>query len=213
MTSILRVTDLRPAGLEASGPAVQDLSFEAKAGEAVALTGPRGAGPSAVIRILAGLLREYGGTVHFHGKELHDWGREFFERIGLALETPMVAGSLTARENLAWAGGFYGGDLEPIPDLLERMGLAKEADIRADRLGPGALWRLSLARAVLHKPEALFLELPAVPGSGKEGNLLKDLIEGHKRRGGLAVLASEEPAQVEAICDRVLDLPARRITA
>lgn len=195
---LLSVRDLTCMPPGAGETAFRGLAFEVEAGETVALTGPRGAGKTTALRVLAGLVRDYTGAVDFQGRELKDWSRDFYLRIGASLESPLLQGGLTARENLEVAAGLYpsanpaGRPREAIPALLERLGLGPVAGKRAADLGAEERKKLSLARAFFHRPDLLLLDEPFENLSPASLLQVMALLDAHREAGGAAVLAFED---------------------
>ena len=105
--------------------------LSAAAGEIIGLLGPSGAGKSTLQRVLTGLLTGYRGSARVLGREIADWGREVYERIGVAFETPVSFGRLTLRENLAYTARLYRGPVRDPEGLLAAVDLADAADLRA----------------------------------------------------------------------------------
>jgi fluoroquinolone transport system ATP-binding protein len=88
-------------------PTLKNLDFKVEPGEIFGCLGPSGAGKSTTQKILIGLLKDYQGQVNIFGKNLKDWGSDFYERIGVSFELPNHFLKLTAIENLAYFGSLY----------------------------------------------------------------------------------------------------------
>jgi fluoroquinolone transport system ATP-binding protein len=192
-------------------PALQGLEFRVGAGEVFGLSGPAGAGKSTLHKVLVGLIREYTGTVEFQGKELRDWSRDFYERIGVSFGFPTHFLRLTAEENLSHFARLYSGATESIPALLEKVGLAGDAGERVARFSEGMKNRLSFARALLHKPQALFLDEPMAGLEPAESLAVSGLIEAQKSAGRAVVLATRDITLAGELCDRLALIVEGRI--
>ena len=103
-----------------SNDALHELSFSIAEGEIFGFLGPSGAGKSTTQKILYKLLQGYRGEVTFAGKTLGNWGRDFYEQIGVSFELPNHYLKLTAEENLRFFGRLYG--LEALDAQVERQG-------------------------------------------------------------------------------------------
>lgn len=209
---MITVRDLSFTYPHAAQPVLHSLDIHVEPGEIFGFLGPSGAGKSTTQKILIGLLREYSGTVTFQGKELKDWSRDFFERIGVSFEFPTHFLKLTAQENLAYFGRLYSGGTEPIPALLDRVGLAAEAGKPVGRFSKGMKNRLSVARALLHRPQALFLDEPTAGLDPVNARTIKDLIKAQKRAGRTVVLTTHDMAIADELCDRVAFIVDGRIS-
>lgn len=215
---LLSAIRLRHAFPGSARPAFGPLDFRVEAGEIVGLVGPSGpesSGKSTILRIAAGLIRDYQGDMLFQGKELKEWSRDYFERIGAALQSPLIDTRLTPKENLEWAAGLYrsrSGKADAGDGLLAALGLSPSAEIRADKLDGDARKRLSIARALLHGPELVLLDEPWRGLGPDSAGKVSALLKARKAGGGSILLSTEDAALARVICDRVIDLPAAAAT-
>jgi fluoroquinolone transport system ATP-binding protein len=197
----------------ASRPAVQDVAFHVERGEVFGFLGPSGAGKSTTQNILIGLLDGYLGAVEVLGREPRNWGRELYRRIGVAFESPNHYLKLSARENLALFAGLYGGGTQDPDVLLERVGLAEDAGRRVGEFSKGMRGRLTLARALLHRPELLFLDEPTAgldPGTARR---IRQVIREARDEGATIFLTTHDMVTANELCDRVAFLVDGRIAA
>lgn len=187
----------------ASAPAVDDISFRIDRGEVFGFLGPSGAGKSTTQRILIGLLRNYQGRAAAFGRDLHAWDHDYYERVGVSFEFPNHYLKLTALENLAYFQALYAGETEDPRRLLERVGLGDEGDKRVSQYSKGMRVRLNVARALLHRPELLFLDEPTAgldPGTSRR---IQRLIQEQQEAGATVFLTTHDMHVAEALCDRV----------
>jgi fluoroquinolone transport system ATP-binding protein len=197
----------------ASRPAVQDVAFHVQRGEVFGFLGPSGAGKSTTQNILIGLLDGYLGAVEVLGREPRNWGRELYRRIGVAFESPNHYLRLSARENLALFAGLYGGRTQAPDVLLERVGLAEDAGRHVAEFSKGMRGRLTLARALLHRPELLFLDEPTAgldPGTARR---IRQVIREARDEGATIFLTTHDMVTANELCDRVAFLVDGRIAA
>ena len=209
---MIRIRDLAytfPGGTRA---ALRGLDFHIEPGEIFGILGPAGAGKTVLIRVLAGLIRDYRGAVSFLGKDYAAWSREFYERIGVSLGTPALFRNLSAQENLSAVARLYRGDTEPVQALLGQAGLAAVARKRAGGLPPGMRKRLDLARALLPRPDCLLADEPLAGLDGQEAILVKNLLTGRKRAGRSVVVATSDASLIEGLCDRWMALAEGAMT-
>ena len=203
--NLLDVRAVAVPGSDPAHPRLSPVSFTLDSGETVALLGPAEAGKSTLMRILAGALRAYTGGVFYQGKEMGDWSREFFESIGVVLDPPGLAGVLTVRENLAAFARLYrGADAALTGLLLERCGLAARADTRAARLTADEQVLAALARAQIHRPALLLVDLPGEGLSPSTAQRVADGVRLRQAEGGATVVAVRYADWAAACCDRVV---------
>jgi fluoroquinolone transport system ATP-binding protein len=202
---MLKVQELSYTASQGSGTTLSQLNFHIPSGEIFGILGPKGSGKATLQNILIGLYRVYSGTVHFQGKELNDWSRDFYESIGTVLpnRTSTHFPKLTATENLAYFGSLYRGQLESIPTLLETMGLKEAAQTCVSLFSASMLARLSIARAILHKPSMLFLYEPLIALEPNFAESLKGLIKLQKSLGRTVVIFTQDQALANVLCDRI----------
>jgi heme exporter protein A len=142
--------------------ALAGASLSAEAGEFVTLVGPNGAGKTTLLRILATLSRPTSGTVRIAGLDAGKAGEDVRRRIGFLSHRTLLYEDLTAEQNLRFYARMYGLDDGPtrIAELLERMGLVGRQHDLVRTFSRGMQQRLSVARAVLHRPQVLLLDEP-----------------------------------------------------
>jgi fluoroquinolone transport system ATP-binding protein len=169
----------------AKKPAVDELSFSVAPGEIFGFLGPSGAGKSTTQNVLIGLLSDYQGEIAVLGRNLRDWDRSYYQRIGVAFEAPNHYLKLTARENLRLFAALYDAQTEDTDKLLDGVGLGQDADKRVAEFSKGMRGRLTLARALQHRPELLFLDEPTAgldPSTARQIRQVIELPEPMERR-------------------------------
>ncbi len=150
---LIDVRDLTYTYPKTAAPAVASLSFEIPPGEIFGFLGPNGAGKSTTQKLLIGLLRDYQGSVSVFGRDLRQWGHDYYERLGVSFEFSNHHLKLTALENLSYFRALYAGDTEDPRHLLDQVGLGADADKRVSQFSKGMRGRLNVARALLPKPD------------------------------------------------------------
>jgi fluoroquinolone transport system ATP-binding protein len=200
MISVQDVSFVYPA---ADRPAVESLEFAVEVGEIFGFLGPSGAGKSTTQKILMGLLREYNGRVSVLGRDLRQWGSDYYERVGVSFESPNHYLKLTALENLGYFGSLYAGPTRDPNVALDDVGLAADAHKRVGQFSKGMRVRLNLARALLHRPDLLFLDEPTAgldPGTSRR---IRDVIRRERARGATIFLTTHDMMVADDLCDRV----------
>jgi fluoroquinolone transport system ATP-binding protein len=200
---MIRVQDVSFVYPAADRPAVQSLEFAVEVGEIFGFLGPSGAGKSTTQKILMGLLRDYNGRVSVLGRDLRQWGSDYYERVGVSFESPNHYLKLTALENLAYFGSLYAGPTRDPNQALDDVGLAADAHKRVGQFSKGMRVRLNLARALLHRPDLLFLDEPTAgldPGTSRR---IRDVIRREQARGATIFLTTHDMMVADDLCDRV----------
>jgi heme exporter protein A len=154
---------IRARGLEKRfGPAfaLRDLDLDVAAGSSLAVLGPNGAGKTTLLRLIAGLMRPTGGSLHVSGHGAGD--RQARARVGLVGHATGLYAGLTARENLIFAARLHRvKDAHArVRRLLDESGLASVADRPVQAFSHGMARRLSIVRALVHDPDVLLLDEP-----------------------------------------------------
>ena len=142
--------------------ALKGIDLTVRSGEFWLIFGPNGAGKSTLIGILATLLKQTKGKLTIDGIHLGNDIIELRRKIGVISHQTFLYGDLTAYENLFFYGRLYGVDnlKTKIPRMLAEMGLEDWADERVRNFSRGMQQRLTIARALLHRPSILLLDEP-----------------------------------------------------
>lgn len=210
----LEVTDLTVR--YGATTAVDRASFDARRGEILGLLGPNGAGKTSVIRALTTIVPIDGGTATIAGVSI---GRphDVRARIGVLPESNGYPTSQTGPAYLRYYGRLFGLDRADADargrKLLDQMGLGGNRD-RIATYSRGMRQRLGLARALVNRPEVLFLDEPTLglDPAGKE-DILGGLARTAADDGTCVVLCSHLLDEVERVCDRVAIMHEGRIVA
>jgi fluoroquinolone transport system ATP-binding protein len=200
---VIDVRGLRYTYAGAPVSAVRDLTFRVEKGEVFGFLGPSGAGKSTTQKILIALQRDYEGAVTVLGRDLREWGADYYEHIGVSFEFPNHYLKLTARENLALFRGFYRHSTESPESVLEAVGLTEDADKRVGAYSKGMRIRLNLARALLHQPKLLFLDEPTAGLDPATARAVRLLIQSKQDAGTTVFLTTHDMTAADALCSRV----------
>jgi len=181
---------------------VENLSFEVEEGEIYGFLGPNGAGKTTTVKILVKIIKDYTGEVKVFGKDLREWGKDYYNKIGVSFEFPAVYSRLTALENLQFFASFYKKHLDPM-EVLKMVGLDKEANQLVAGFSKGMKKKLDLARALLPDPDILFLDEPLEGLDPASARKFKDLLLEMKRSGKTVFLTTHNMYVADELCDRV----------
>lgn len=183
--------------------AVDDLTFTIEPGEFFGLLGPNGAGKTTALEMIEGLRKPDAGSVSIDG---HDpWRRDprLQRRIGVQLQSSAFFERLTAREQLVTFASLYDAPAERADALLAEVGLEDKADSRVEKLSGGQAQRLSIACALVHDPEIVFLDEPSSALDPQARRNLWDFLQGLSGSGRTVVLTTHYMEEAEVLCDRV----------
>jgi ABC-2 type transport system ATP-binding protein len=185
--------------------AVRALDLRLRDGEAFGLLGPNGAGKTTTIRLALGIAHPDAGEVRLAERSASDPRSR--KGVGYLPENPQFYDYLSARELVELAGRIHGLEAAErrrrAGELLERLGLAREADRPLRRFSKGMLQRAGMARALVARPSFLLLDEP-MSGLDPVGRReLRDLILEERERGTTVFFSSHVLSDAEMICDRV----------
>ncbi|MBE9498914.1 ABC transporter ATP-binding protein [Streptomyces sp. GKU 257-1] len=183
--------------------AVDGVSLEVRRGEFYGILGPNGAGKTTTMELLEGLREPDEGTAHLLGSP--SWPRDpaLLRRMGVQLQASAFFERLTAREQIRTFAALYGIAESHADRMLETVGLAEKADTREDKLSGGQAQRLSIACALVHDPELVFLDEPTTGLDPQARRNLWDLLRTLNSSGRTVVLTTHYMDEAETLCDRV----------
>ena len=183
--------------------AVDGLSMQADAGEVLGLLGPNGAGKTSTVETLEGYRAPTSGTVRVLGLDPGRDHRALVPRIGVMLQQGGVYPGITPREAVRLFAAYYPG-AHAADRLLERVGLADKATTPVRRLSGGEAQRLSLALALVGRPEVAFLDEPTsgIDVGGRQ--LIREVIRELRDDGVCVLVTTHDLDEAEKLADRVV---------
>ena len=201
MPATISVRDLRKS--YGTVTAVDGVTFEVEQGEFFGILGPNGAGKTTTLEIIEGLRQPDGGEVTVLGK--HPWPRNhtLLPQIGVQLQASSFFELLTAREQLQTFASLYGIGTDRVDAMLGVVGLEEQAGTRTEKLSGGQAQRLSIACALVHDPELLFLDEPTGALDPQARRNLWDLLRKVSAEGRTVMLTTHHMDEAEALCHRV----------
>lgn len=186
--------------------AVDDLNLSITKGELFALLGVNGAGKSTTIKMLAGLCQPTSGDAFLMGKSICKNPADIKKMISISPQDTAVASNLTVKENLQLMGGVCGfPKLErklAISELVERFELSPVLNKQAHKLSGGFQRRLSIAMALVCRPEILYLDEPTLGLDVLARYDLWSLIR-ELKENMMIILTTHYMEEAEALADRV----------
>jgi ABC-2 type transport system ATP-binding protein len=201
VTATISVANLRKS--YGSMVAVAGVSFEVEQGEFFGILGPNGAGKTTTLEMLEGLRKPDDGQLTVLG--LPPWPRNpaLLPRIGVQLQSTSFFERLTAREQIRTFASLYGISTRRADDMLGVVGLDDQADKKAEQLSGGQAQRLSIACALVHDPELVFMDEPTGALDPQARRNLWDLLRQINADGRTVVLTTHHMDEAETLCDRV----------
>ncbi|WP_432807646.1 ABC transporter ATP-binding protein [Priestia aryabhattai] len=183
---------------------LKDVNFSVKKGETFGFLGPSGSGKTTTIKILTSQLLHTKGDVHIFNKPIQKQNKyDYMKKIGVLTDNSTLYERLTIYDNLLLYCKLYDVDKKRINEVLTDVNLLNEQKVIVQRLSKGMKQRVTLARALLHKPAILFLDEPT---SALDPVNSKHIYRGLKKlneEGTTIFLTTHDMHEAEEICDRV----------
>nr|BFD82247.1 ABC transporter ATP-binding protein [Streptomyces sp. Xyl84] len=192
-------------------PAVDDVSFEARAGRVTALLGTAGAGKTTTLRLMLE-LQQGRGITYFKGRPLHRIAHPARE-VGVLLGDVPGHPSRTVRGHLRMLCAAAGLPARRADEVLEAVGLVSFREEHLGTLSRGMDRRLGLACVLLTDPHTLVLDSPTRGLAAREGRWLHGMLRAHADRGGTVLFATDDPKEAARTADRVVTLERGTVVA
>jgi ABC-2 type transport system ATP-binding protein len=190
--------------------AVDDVSFTVDRGEIFGILGPNGAGKTTTVESIAGLRRPDGGSIEVLGRARQD--PELRRQVGVQLQESELPEKMTVREALDLFASFY-PDPADWRQLATELGLGEKLGTRYGRLSGGQKQRLSIALALVGKPQIAILDELTTGLDPQARRDTWDLIESIRDRGVTVLLVTHFMEEAERLCDRLAVIDHGRVVA
>jgi ABC-2 type transport system ATP-binding protein len=204
---VIEVVELRKRYAPKAPEAVAGISFEARRGEVFGLLGPNGAGKTTTIGALTTRVRPTSGYVAIDGIDVQADPVAVKQRIAVVPQRPNLDRQLKAIENLTFHAAYFGyGRAERRKRALEVMaalGLEGREDEDVNNLSGGMAQRLLIARALMHRPQVLFLDEPTTGLDPQSRLFLWDRIEELREAGTTILLTTHDMVEADRLCDNI----------
>ncbi|MFP5019996.1 ABC transporter ATP-binding protein [Pseudonocardia phyllosphaerae] len=203
----VEVADLVKRYPKARTNAVDGLSFTVAEGEVFGLLGPNGAGKTTTVGVLTTRVVPTSGTARVAGLDVRAEPVTVCAKLAVVPQRQNLDRSLGVRDNLTFHAAYHGvGRAERnrrADALLERMGLSDKAKAIADDLSGGQAQRVMIARALMHRPEVLFLDEPSTGLDPQARLFVHDQIRALRDEGITVVLTTHDMDEAHKLSDRV----------
>lgn len=210
MNPIVQVEKLRKT--YGATVAVDEVSFEVKAGEIFGMVGPNGAGKTTTIECLEGLRKPDSGRVRVLGVDPQTDGQTLRLRTGMQLQQSNLPDRMKVWEALDLYASFYPKAAD-WKQLLVQLGLEEKRDAAFRKLSGGQKQRLFIALALLPDPQLVFLDELTTGLDPQARHVIWDLVRDVRSRGKTVLLTTHFMEEAERLCDRVAILDHGRIVA
>jgi ABC-2 type transport system ATP-binding protein len=198
-------------------PAIDDVSFVARAGEVTGYLGPNGSGKSTTMKMITGLIETSGGTVFFEGTPIRNDLIAYKQRMGYVPEEPYLYTHLTGHEYLTMVAQLRNlqakQSAEKIDGLLRLLTLYGDRHVSISSYSKGMRQKVLLAAALLHNPDLVLLDEPFSGLDVGSALVLRGLIQELAARGKVVLFSSHELETVERICSHIVILHHGKIVA
>ncbi len=199
--------------------ALDGISIDIQPGEIFGLLGPNGAGKSTTVGVLTTRVRPTNGQAWIGEHEVWNPREQLAVKrlIGVVAQRPNLDFSLTAREILIFHGAYFGLGQRECANranaLLDQFKLTEHADRMPLGFSGGMSQRLSIARAMMHDPEVLFLDEPSAGLDPQTRLLLWEIARDYNRRGKTILLTTHNMEEADTMCHRIAIIDHGRIIA
>ena len=188
--------------------AVDDISFNIKAGEIVGFAGPNGAGKTTVIKMLAGILKPTSGTAVINGSDINKDPIKAKMSFAYIADNPDILIQLTGLEYLNFIADMYEvkEDVrkEKIKTLSERFGMSEVLNTQMREYSHGMRQKLMVISALIHNPPAWILDEPMTGLDPSAAFELKQMMREHAKEGNAVLFSTHVLEVAEQLCDRII---------
>ncbi len=197
--------------------AVNDISFEVEQGQLFAFLGENGAGKSTTINMLSTILPKTSGNALIMGHTLGKEDDSIRTSIGIVFQNSVLDGNLTVKQNLLTRGAYYGYRKQEIMESLksfwDEFNLEEIWNRKYCNLSGGQRRRIDIARALIHRPDILFLDEPTTGLDPMSRRMVWDYINHLRKKDNLTIFLTTHYMEETAEADNVVIMDKGRIIA
>jgi len=199
------------------GICFENFNLEIGAGERFGLFGPNGAGKTTLMNLMTGLLKYEKGSIRLLGHEIKAHPKSVNTIFGFVPQDLSYYPELTARENLAFYGAWYGLDRKVIQsrtkELLEVLGLTSDENRIVRNFSGGMKRRVNLAIGVMHHPKVLFLDEPTVGVDVQSRHHIIGYLKKQNELGTTLIYTSHQLEEAAELCNKIALIDNGKIVA
>ena len=195
--------------------AVNNVSFDVKAGEIFGLLGPNGAGKTSTLSAVEGLIKPQSGTIAVAGYNIKEKPLYARASMGVQLQANSFQSELNVAEIIQLFAGLYNVKLpdEKLKSILTDIKLEDSESKKFGQLSGGQQQRVSLVLATLHNPKLLLLDEPTTGLDPQSRRQLWERMEAMREQGHAILLTTHSMEEAEAVCDRIAIIDHGKIIA
>jgi ABC-2 type transport system ATP-binding protein len=195
--------------------AVDNINFEVKKGEIFGFLGPNGAGKTTTLRLLTGLTKPTSGSAKVAGHDILVESVKVRECVGVVPEVSNIYDEMSAWDNLIFASQLYGVPKDQrekrAKELLELFGLYERSKYRVGTYSRGMKRRITIAAALIHEPDILFLDEPTTGLDVQSSRMIRNLVKELNKNGSTVFLTTHYIEEADHLCQRVAIISQGRI--
>ena len=199
------------------GVCFKNFNLEINVGERFGLFGPNGAGKTTLMNLMTGLLKYSSGSIRLLDHEINDHPKSINTIFGFVPQDFSYYPELSARENLAFYGAWYGLKKKQIKtrtkELLDILGLAQVGDRIVKSFSGGMKRRVNLAIGVMHKPDVLFLDEPTVGVDVQSRHAIIRYLKELNENGTTLIYTSHQLEEAAELCNKIALIDDGKIIA
>ncbi len=200
--------------------ALSDVSMEVAEGELLYLAGPSGAGKSTLLKLIAGIERPSAGVLLVSGQDMRKVNRATLpylrRKLGLILQQHQLLQDRSVLQNVMLPLLVSGSAVKEAEQrtrvALDRVGLGDKAGLQPQALSGGEQQRVSIARAIVHRPRIILADEPTANLDRASGKLVIDMLQAFNSAGATCIISTHDERLLQN-ADRVVQLERGRVSA